>query len=129
MKNKREVKYTKWVDSYNDHYKIALNNFKMGLKAVPNDEIIKLINEVYASALKTLRLYLANNGLFKQTNLDVIKESFYIDFIEDGEEWIEIFEQLEISNDAPIDSNFIDKCTTTFDRLNEKFIGVLENDS
>lgn len=129
MENKREAKYTKWVDSYNDHYKIALNNFKTGLEAVPNDKIIKLINNVYISAIETLRLYLRNNGLFKQTNLDVIKECFYIDFIENGEEWIELFEYFEGSNKILMISELVKKSLDIFNELDKKFIGALENDS
>lgn len=125
MENKREVKYTNWVDFYNNNYKVLLEKFNESPEITSNFD---LLEELYSSAIETLRIYLRNNGLFKQTNLDIIKECFYIDFIEDGEEWIDLFEQFEISKDKLIDSFFINKCATTFNRLNEKFIGVLEND-
>ena len=127
METKREAKYTKWVDFYNNHFKIVLNNFKTSVETVPNDKKIELINEVYTSAIDTLRIYLRNNGLFKETNLDVIKECFYIDFIEDGEDWIEIFELIENSDEIPTDPDFITKCINTFNRLDKKFIGAIED--
>ena len=129
MESKREAKYTKWLDIYNNHYRIALDNFERNLDALPNDKIIELINEVYIAAIETLRVYLRNNGLFKQTNLDVIKESFYIDFIENGEDWIEIYEYFENPKELLEYSVFIKKCLDVFDSLDKKLIGVLEDDS
>lgn len=128
MEIKREAKYTKWVDFYNNHYRIALNNFKASLEAVPNEKIIELIREVYIAAIKTLSVYLRNNGLFKQTNLDVIKECFYIDFIENGEDWIEIYEYFESSNKLLTDSDLIKKCLDMFNSLDKKLIGATEDD-
>ena len=110
MENKRETKYTKWTDFYNNHYKIALDNLKTSLRTASNGKITELLNEVYLFSIKTLHLYLSNNGLFKQTNIDVIKESFYIDFIENGEDWIEIYEYFENPNAPLADSDFIKKC-------------------
>ena len=95
MEKLREAKYTKWVDYYNNNYKKALSNCNVSFETTPNNKMIELINEAYSSAIDTLRIYLRNNGLFKATSLDVIKESFYIDFIDDGEDWIEIFNLIE----------------------------------
>ena len=122
MESKRETKYTKWVDIYNNHYRFALDNLKINLEVAPNDKIMELISEVYVSAIKTLKLYLRNNGLFKHTSLDVIKECFYIDFIENGEDWIEIYEYFESSNKLLTDSDLIRKSLDIFNLLDKNLV-------
>lgn len=128
MDNKRDVSYTKWVDFYNSHFKNTLNKLITNIENEPNNIRILICKEVYECALQTLKIYLRNNGLFKETNCDVIKESFYIDFIENGEDWIEIFEYFENSDKLITDSDFINKCLEAFNILDKKFIGALEDD-
>ena len=128
MDTKRVAKYTKWTDIYNTQYRVALNNLKVALETATKDSIINCIHNVYNSGIHTLLIYLRNNGFFKHDNLSVIKESIYIDFIEDGEDWIKIYEILENSNNTTFDFGFINKCVNAFIKLDEKFLGAIEND-
>ena len=58
----REAKYTKWFDIYNSDYKPTLERFKNNFEFSFNNETIELATDLYLSALKTLKIYLRNNG-------------------------------------------------------------------
>ena len=45
---------------------------------------------MFNSSVLLLRYYLKFNGIFYYENIDIIKEAYYLEIIEDGQSWIEL---------------------------------------
>ena len=119
--DKIDVSYLKWEEFYKTDFCPKFNFYRNNIdKFQENSE--DACNELFNSAIRLMQLYLSNNGIFKNDSLSVIRECFYIDFLEDGEAWIDAyyyFSNLDAS------CSFNKKFFEIFISLNDKFAGII----
>ncbi len=78
-----------WLDYYNNSF---LRNWELftNLQKKSNDKI-SLCNgyiELFFSACELIKLFLHYNGIFHFRNIEIIKEAYSIELIEQGEKWM-----------------------------------------
>ena len=80
---------------------------------------------MFNSSVLLLRYYLKFNGIFYYENIDIIKEAYYLEIIEDGQSWIELLfdikniEQIKADNkEEELLHNIVNKYDKCFSDLN-----------
>ncbi|MBR1943195.1 nucleotidyltransferase substrate binding protein [bacterium] len=53
-------------------------------------KFFKAFKSLFDGAVKTLKSYLRYQGIFQTEVLEVIKEAFYVEIIEDGQAWVDM---------------------------------------
>jgi len=53
-------------------------------------KFFKAFKSLFDGAVKTLKSYLRYQGIFQTEVLEIIKEAFYVEFIEDGQTWVDM---------------------------------------
>ena len=128
-----KTEYIHWEDYYTGEYKKVYDAMQLAysqmIKANGGDArmLIEVTCNIYYASCCLLKFYLINNGFFSTTNREVLKHAFYINFITDGDEWIEMGDL--IYSREPVDIryvvNFIIENFSIFEKLNNKFKEML----
>lgn len=90
---------TRWVQRF-ENYKQALSNLsetidciqKEGNSKIYTMALIQAFEMTFELGWKTLKDYLEYSGIMVNTPRDSIKEAFKMNFINDGQGWIEMME-------------------------------------
>ena len=85
--------YIHWNDYYARTFSKAYNNALeyMAQSETESDlreRSFELYKDLFIKSIELLKLYLHNNGLFLFDMYEIIRECYYINFLNDGEEWI-----------------------------------------
>ena len=128
------------MKKYIDFKSYYINNFKIRYESAVKiknsdcnmqqkyEELIIL----FETSFLLLKYYLQNNGLFQFTEQEVLREAFYIDFLDDGEEWMEVCTIIkDIHSKGFSESNYehiqyiYDNLFFIFSNLNNKFLRLV----
>ena len=90
---------TRWVQRF-ENYKQALSNLsetidciqKEGSSKIYTMALVQAFEMTFELGWKTLKDYLEYSGIMVNTPRDSIKEAFKMNFINDGQGWIEMME-------------------------------------
>jgi len=85
--------FIRWNDYYkktfSDAYHTALD-YRVQNEAgnASQDSAFEIYKNLLLKSIELLKFYLHNNGLFQFDMYEVVRECYYINFLNDGEEWI-----------------------------------------
>ena len=98
--------------AFKQHYKKLLEEIEKYKKlSLSDDESINkifiLFQKTFESGIKTIKEYLEYQGIFQEAVIEIIKEAFYVEIVDDGQAWIDImFDIEEINKSHPKDFGF-----------------------
>lgn len=92
--NLKEIRWQQRFENLSKAYRQLENNLKI---TSPNDAekqgIIKSFEFTFELSWKTLKDYLNAEGIVANSPREVIKQSFHIELIKDGDAWIDMLDQ------------------------------------
>lgn len=127
------TEYVRYQDYYENSFLPLYDDLKKCQVPEFNNDIlhIQLCDKfviLFEAAYLLLKYYLHNNGLFQFNEADVIRECFYIEILQDGEEWMSALKltqslQSDIYKSAYLSDvkDFIENHFYIFDKLKENF--------
>ena len=125
--------YTRYNDYYNTSFIPLLKDFKnyKTLDFASEDiqrQFCSNLVVLFETTYLLLKYFLQNNGLFQFKEIDVFREAFQIDFLENGEEWIKLIHFADFYQKEGYSFqlftemlNFINTYGYIFDNINKKF--------
>lgn len=133
-KNKQHSSYYNWYHYFsntfiekNNSYQKLIDNIE-DISSLSEEQKISYIQEtieMFNTSVSLLKYYLKYNGIFYYENIDIIKEAFYLEILQDGQSWIELLfdvkniEQIKADNrEEELLHNIIDKYAKCFSDLN-----------
>lgn len=135
-KYKQHSSYYNWYHYFSNTFIEKNNNYQYLIKKIKDisylsdEEKSSYISEtidMFNSSVLMLRYYLKFNGIFYYENIDIIKEAYYLEIIEDGQSWIELLfdikniEQIKADNkeeEEELLHNIVNKYAKCFSDLN-----------
>ena len=111
----------------NNYYQNLIKNIE-DISYLSDEEKVSYIQEtidMFNTSVSLLKYYLKFNGIFYYENIDIIKEAYYLEIIEDGQSWIELLfdikniEQIKAYNkEDELLHNIVNKYAKCFSDLN-----------
>ena len=135
----RELDYSKytylsWKNIFKEDFLKKYENMQL-LKQSRKDsnQIIEAYIDLFNSAIYTMRVFLANNGIFKSKPSDIIREFYLIEYINMGREWLEAltlteFEDREFVKPMLLIYAHVKQYFQIFDELKNKLTDCINND-
>lgn len=85
--------YIRWNDyytrSFSNAYHKALDYRQQNDFKVPfQDSAFEIYKDLLLKSIELLKLYLHNNGIFQFNMYEIVRESYYINLLGDGEKWL-----------------------------------------
>lgn len=114
------AEYTKFQDFYINDFLPQFEKAKITKESCDTDVLAKEFKALFGCSFLLLKYFLHNNGLFQFREKDVLRETFYIEFLKNGEEWM-ILENIYKSK-HPVDSaDGLKKYFYCFENLKKQF--------
>ena len=114
--------YIHWQDYYRQNFLKAFYTAKNSIENMNIDA--KTIYDLVDKTVTTLRYFLQNNGIFYFSDIDVIRQAFYIEFLEDGDALMEIYSLLKNIDNGSMTEDIRERFKTNFfafENLKQKF--------
>lgn len=128
--------YSDFIKMYNEASQkrdLMLVSSNQRLSQQDIEILVNIYTSLFGMSCDILKLYLTNNGIFQFDTREIIKESYYIEFIKNGEEWmngLDLYEKLQ-SNDIeqylPEFLNFYTNCFYIFEDLKNTFKNMVKD--
>ena len=87
------TEYTKFEDYFKNTFVPKFERTESILNSAKDDMLYEEFITLFGVSFLLLKYYLQNNGIFQFREKDVLREAFYIEFLEHGEEWM-LLEQI-----------------------------------
>ena len=125
--------YIHWRDYYkrnfSEAYQKALQyRLDSGKGENPQSTAFDIYAELFSKSVELLELYLLNNGLFQFDMYEIIRECYYINFLDDGDEWLTTLNLYVLLLTDTSKKEYMDMFTTwvdgnfyIFDHLDDNF--------
>ena len=81
---------TRWIKFYKEEFLPIYKHvccLRSNITNYTSNDIFVYYSELVDASCTLIKYYLAYNGLFQFSRIEVLREAFYIEFIEDGDIW------------------------------------------
>lgn len=123
------VEYTHWEEYYKNSYSLIFEQSQAIYSKIIEQNggdtktLIDATKDIFQASCYLLNLYLCNNGFFQTESRNIIKHAFFVNFLTDGDEWIEmgdlLYSDMLVYFEDVIE--FIIKKFFIFEKLKNKF--------